>query len=122
MSQTPDQRVTALQAFRDMVTFLEAHPEIPVPTHSCLNAFLLRGDGSEAQRFRALFDVADVFEEPATEDSDGDRKTEKRFGTLTLAIHAQGDRKQPSVDRVVTRPALECLEERIEHVEAVTTR
>ncbi len=127
MSQTPEQRERSLQALRDLLAFLEARPEVPAPTYSNLYAFISRDDGPQEARFAALFDVADVFEADVTEDTDGDRKTERSFGPFVLTVFAQTDRKteQRNGKRVVTRPtarpavpdAGECLDERIESVD-----
>lgn len=121
MSQTPEQRETALQPYREMVAFLEKHPHIPVPTHSTLFAFILRAEGPETDRFNTLFDIADVFDAPVVQDPDGDRKTERHFGSLTLAVVAQAGNGPKEQRRVVTRPTAaaesgECLDERMRSV------
>lgn len=101
-------RAESIQALRDLLDVLEANPHIPAPEFiSFVNRLY---DGTEAERFGRLHDIADAFGIEVLEDENLDRRLRGKFGPLTLNGHAYADHRQSApapapAPRVVQRPA-----------------
>lgn len=105
---TEQERTDAIQSFKDLVTFLETHPGVPVPKYCTLNAPL---DTRE--------EIAAVARQSSwTKDFNGSWFTlRKQFGTLNLDVYTDREqvcRKVVTGTRVV--PAVEAQPEREEQV------
>lgn len=97
------QFIADLRAFADLI---ETNPVLPTPNFGAdVWAFLSKDQGTEEQRFNAVHDFAEAYGVDVTEDSDGDRRAEKKFGAVEYKVHAYCDGSvSKSRPRVVTRP------------------
>ncbi len=103
-----ERRALAIAALRDFADRIESDPSLPTPTDINIRVYLHTTQGTQAQRFDALFDFAEKHGATVTEEPKGYRKSSKRFGPVDLAVIAFAD-KQNQTSGVVTRaqdPAL----------------
>jgi len=100
-----------LKGMRDLIEFLEAHPEIPVPQHE--ERIQLSTYGTDAEKCATVVDVATVLETEPVWEGRHFRAT-RTFGPIRFFVVAIVT--PPYAKKIQRQLAAECLDERIEAV------
>lgn len=106
----PSKRAEVVEALRQFADLIESDPTIPTPTPGSIHAwsFLMRAQGTQAERFTAVHDFAEAHGAAVSVRNENDRQASAHFGPIELTVHAYADqRTEPPV--TITRaddPAL----------------
>jgi hypothetical protein len=104
MLNDAEKRAEIITALRDFAERIESDPSIPTPDPGSIHAwsFLMRGEGTQAERFAVVHAFAEAHGTTVSVNDETDRQAAAHFGPIELTVHAFGEEKPPQ-PRVVTR-------------------
>lgn len=100
-----DKRAETIAALREFADLVETDPTIPTPDPGSIHAwsFLMRSEGTQAERFAAVHAFAEAHGATVRVADKDDRQADVRIGPIELTVHAFGDEQPARQSRVVTR-------------------
>ncbi len=94
--------IAALHAFADLV---ESDATIPTPDPDSIHvwSFLMRSEGTQAERFATVHAFAEAHRTTVRVTDKDERQAATHVGPIELTVHAFGDERPEPRSRVVTR-------------------